>query len=163
MKNLSDTITRTSITANRDVLISENSIKPGELYVFKTDIGSHDLFIVLNPKTNVTTPIKNDIINTFEQTNTDKLFLPIKHFFSRVECVKTLLFLKKNDVIHIWTAIADYDTEANRRLVYKEESQLMKYLSTVHLDFNFCLIELEEIEEILSAGATIIFDKRGFI
>jgi len=89
----------------------------------------------------------------------NELFGVIKSYLSQNKDVKKILFLKKNDVLHIWTVLCQYEDEESRKAVYKQESALIKYLSHLNFHFDFYLIENNEVGEVMSSGAVVIYDK----
>lgn len=161
MKNLSserilnEVITRQSIPKTKKIFSDE--------YIFiKTDSEKYELFLILRPKSlfGYKHLIENTTkIDLIEYTHTDKIFTIIKHYLAQKEFVEKIMFLEEENLFHIWTAISNYDNEGNRKEIYAQEAELVKFLSKAGFHFDFYLIGLDEVDGILSLGASIIYNK----
>jgi len=144
--------TESNISKTNQVFIDE--------YLFaKTDIGQYELIIILRPKNiNRITQSQNSLL-PIGQNYSNELFSIIKHYLGQSDFVQKILILKKGDVFYIWTVISDYTSEECRKIIYKNELNLMNFLSKAKFHFDFYLIESEEVDEIISAGALVIYKR----
>lgn len=163
IKNVSERRVLEVNTTEQQNPTSSKSIFFDEVYILKTDIEKYNVWIVLAPKPKLKKPYpcisQSSESDSYELTDSNALFIIIKHFLAQVKCVEKILFLKKEDTIHIWTAISEYNSEENRRLVYNQEKKLTIFLSKVDFRFDFYIIESEDVPEIESSGASIIWER----
>lgn len=132
-----------------------------ESVFYKTDVGSHELIVILRPKPKT---LSDRGFLSSNQSNCNftlstELDERIINFLKEVEVVEKIIFQKTDDVLHVWTVIQQYDNEKQRKAVYEQERLLMKDLMTQEYRFDFYLIESDEVEEILSSGGILIFDR----
>lgn len=144
--------------SSEKIFPSINGVFLDECIYAKSDIGKYDLIIILKPK-KFRTVIAKDSSLALTRNRSNELFATIKHFLAQDEMVQSILFLKKDDLLHIWTVISGYDSEENRKTIYNRERELVNFLSRLDFHFDFYLIEAEEVEEILSLGAISIFKR----
>ncbi len=130
-----------------------------ECILFKSDIEEYELIIILRPKKLGRIALPDSSVLPVEYNRSNKLFSIIRHYLSQAKCVEKILFLKEDDIFHIWTIISDYYNEDNRKAVYKKEGELMDFLSKADFNFDFYLIESVDVEDVLSSGAVIIYDR----
>lgn len=139
-------------------------VKPEQIfldeYIFaKTDIGKYELIIILKPKRLRKISFAGSSDLYIAQNHSNELFSIIKHYLAKEENVEKILFLKKDDIFHIWTVISGYNDEENRKKIYKREIELMSFFSRADFHFDFYLIDFDEIDEVLSLGAIIIYER----
>src|SRR3989338_8661465 len=82
---------------------TKKSFSYDEAHILKTDLKEYNVWIILTPKFKKP-PSQSSKLDSLEQTNTNALFIIINEHLSHVKCVEKILFLKKEDTIHIWTA-----------------------------------------------------------
>lgn len=92
--------------------------------------------------------------------NSQDLVFTIINYLSQEKCVNKVLLLKEKDLFHVWTVIDEYNNENNRKSVYRQECNLMKYMAKINLHFDFYLIESEEVKDTLSSGAVIVYERK---
>lgn len=160
-----ETSKTTSYLKNIESISTEKAIaKVGQVFLdeclyLKTDIGKHELLIILKPKRFRRISFTDSSELTVVRNHSNELFTIIKHYLAQERCVEQILFLKKDDIFHIWTVISNYDNEENRKLIYKKEVAVMNFLSKLNFHFDFYLIEADEVSEVLSSGAVVIYSK----
>ena len=133
--------------------ISKSRIAFDEALLSSTDPGSQELFIVI---------LISKSSQDQDYTVSDELISCIRQHLSQSEYVEKILFVKEDGMLRIWTAVSFYSDEKCRRAVYRQELLLMNdLLSKRNLHFDFYLIEPHEVEEILSGGAALIYDKKN--
>jgi hypothetical protein len=134
--------------------IEDRSNELLEVFYSYTDLGSHEKIVIIRPKNfNNLSGLK------FEMTGSDVLVNQIVDCFKGLDTVKRVFFRKSGDTLHIWTALAEYNDESKRLLVYHQEKALMGMLANQKHHFDFCIINVEDSDEILSSGASLIFDR----
>jgi len=151
---------RLSSQSTEENIASAEQVFLDDYFLFKTDIGRYELFIILRPrKLNRSRSLPDNSESVIDHNYTNELFSIIRHYLAQCKHVEKILFLKKEDVFHIWTVNAEYDIEENRKAVYTKEMELMTYLSKVGFHFDFYIIEPDDVDEVLSSGASIIYNK----
>jgi hypothetical protein len=144
--------TKSQVATTKEVFLDE--------YFFtKTDIGRYELIIVLRPREFQRLIYTNNLEVTFGQNHSNELFSIIKHYLAQENSVEKILFLKKGDIFHIWSAMSNYHNPEVRKSIYSKERDLMNFLSRANFHFDFFLVEPDEVDELLSAGATVMYDK----
>ena len=119
----------------------------------RTDSPLQELFIVIR---------RSKSSQDQDYTVSDELISCIRKHLSQSEYVEKILFVKEDAMLRIWTAVSSYSDEKCRRAVYHQELLLMDdLLSKRNLHFDFYLIEPQDVEEILSGGAALIFDRKN--
>lgn len=161
MRNFSTTRTTYQERTDKNKIVLTNKIFIGDTYILKTEITDYNLWIVLVPRDKKSILKFDDSLEAgnVERNDSRRTLVAIKHFLSKAECVKKILFLAKEGTIHIWTAIFEYNNENNRKLVYGQEIELTRFLKGADCYFDFHLTELEEVDEIVSLGAKVIYDR----
>lgn len=147
--------------SNQEVSFSK-VVYQNESVFYKTDVGSCELSVILRPKPK-TLAYKRIITSNqlnYNLTVSTELYERIISFLKVVEGVEKIIFQKTDDVLHIWTVVRQYDNEEKRKAIYKQESLLMKDLISREYRYDFYLIAPDEVEEILSSGGILIFDKQ---
>lgn len=134
-----------------------------ETLLYKTDIENYEVIIIIRPKE--LSKIKNRIENPSnwcqDYTSSDELFTTIIDSLRESQHIEKILFLQRENVLHIWSVISDYQNEAIRKEIYAKEKLLMENLSKRDYNFDFYLIEPDESSEVISSGAIVIYDKKG--
>lgn len=161
MKNLSGRRIIEEVNTEQSIP-KTNTVFCDEYLFVKTDVERYELFVILRPKDKfrkqyyIQDTTESDLI---ECTHSDKLFTIIKHYLAQNGNVEKLLFLQEDNLLHIWTAISNYNAENDRREIYRKEAELTKFLSRAGFHFDFYLIESEEVNDVLSSGAVVIYEK----
>ncbi len=147
-------------TSRKDVAFGPQ-VYTDEAVFLKTDIGKHELIIVLRPKN-----LSQKIIETEGASNqspdltfSNELFETIINYLKGAGEIVKIFFQMKDEVLRIWTVLPDYENEKKRKVVYHQEKLLMKELRSRKYRFDFYIIEEDEASEVLSCGAILIFDK----
>ena len=92
-------------------------------------------------------------------TSSNELLETIINYLKRVEGVEKILFQKTDEVLRIWSVLLEYENEGKRISVYHQEKFLMKELASRKYRFDFYIIEEDEVNEVLSSGAILIFNR----
>lgn len=150
-----------SIDTSRKYIVFGPQVYIDEAVFLKTDIGTHELIIVLRPKN-----LSSKIIETEgtsnqspDLTSSNELFETIINCLKGAGEIVKIFFQMKDEVLRIWTVLLDYENEKKRKAVYHQEKLLMKELRSRKYRFDFYIIEEDEAIEVLSSGAILIFDK----
>jgi len=130
-----------------------------EYFFSKTDIGEYELIIVLRPKKFGRIAYIDNSDITLGQNHSNELFSIIRHYLAQEKQVERILFLKKDEVFHVWTVISEYQKPEIRRSIYNKERELMNFLARANFHFSFFLIEPDEADELLFSGSIVIYDR----
>ena len=100
-----------------------------------------------------------DVNSASSLTSSNELLETITNYLKRGEGVEKILFQKTDEVLRIWTVLSEYENEEKRISVYRQEKLLMKELAGRKYRFDFYIIEEDEVNEVLSSGAILIFNR----
>ena len=147
------------ISTKKDIAQSRIAFSYQDI-ISKTDPRSQKLSIITHFSGQ-----KNVILNRsdWHQDNTvsDEMISSIRNYLCQGEYVEGILFMKEGNILHIWTVVSSYSDEKCRRAIYNQECLLMKDISSKrNLHFDFYLIEPQEVGDLLSSGAILIYDRK---
>lgn len=142
---------------------SQKAVFLDETFFYRSDIGKHEVIIIVRPKYLVKGKVDGGSRSDFNSdcVVSNELLETIVNCLRKAEGVKKILFKRMENVLRIWTVLSGYEEESKRAGIYKQESLLMQELISRKYRFDFFIIEPDEAEEIFSSGATLIFNK-GF-
>ena len=127
--------------------------------IFKGNIKNSELLLISKPKS-LNNRIYRDWSNNNLNSNlSNEIFEKILSYLTQEVSVGAILCQKTEDILHIWTALTNFDDENNRRKVYKLELSLMKDMKNLNQIFNFQLIRTEEVDDIVSSGGILLFKR----
>ena len=132
-----------------------------ETVLFKMDVEDQVSIIISRLRDLLERRSESQSLSNWNQecTISNILLTTIKDYLGQNENVEKILLLRSNNILHIWTVVSTYQDEAIRRSVYQQESLLMQHLSKHDFHFDFYLIELEEVGEVMASGVIVLYDK----
>ena len=100
-----------------------------------------------------------DVNSASSLTSSNELLETIINYLKRVAGVEKIIFQKTDEILRIWSVFSEYENEEKRISVYRQEKLLMKELVGRKYRFDFYIIEEDEVNDVLSSGAILIFNR----
>ena len=161
MKKNQSNLNIPSLDSSRHEASLGHIIYQDEAVFFKTDVRQQERIIIVRPKNLNQRKLGGgaESNQNLDLTSSNELFETIINFLKAAEGVEKILCQKKDEVLRIWTVLAEYDKEEKRKAVYHQEKLLMRDLMSRKYRFDFYIIGEEEVGEIISSGPSLIFDR----
>lgn len=90
--------------------------------------------------------------------STADIYNEMVKILSKNPVIEKIFIIREENTFCIWTALSQYDKNA-RYSLYNSELGIIKHFANVEFHFDFHLAEPDDVEELLSSGAKIIYTK----
>lgn len=90
--------------------------------------------------------------------STADIYNEMVKILSKNPVIEKIFIIREENTFYIWTALSQYDKNA-RYSLYNSELEIIKHFASVEFHFDFHLAEPDDVEELLSSGAKIIYTK----